>query len=617
MERAKSAAPRFSFCVLTLLIIYPLLVAGGTKTRKTMAHKVSKIIFGLLTLTFVASCSTEDSLVQETEAPAVKQQIITVGTPANGASTRVAYTDENVGTDLPALTWEEGDQLRIIWEETSNEGDDPLGGRKEVIYTLLPEDAGKTSGRFVGDVITAEGPFEVSVVYPDGEEPALKDNDLTYLKRKLTCSLRAENVTDLSNIQLSSVCNVYKLVFTNLPADLGNISFMKFAFKDENGGSVTYQSNVDISISEDKTSCTLYYVGNSTRESNIKTVEITLIGDRAYKVSKTFDTPRSYEALKRYTFTVDNTESTLVWQPTPTSECRYLGDNKVELVLLHPGGIKDALYSNFFSMTISPENVKEIVIKGEMKNEDLAQSDDFKDGITHSASILANWLRTKATSVTSVDMSQVSGLTEIPKMAFYGCSNSGNTDLGRSSLNKMVLPEGIITFGEEAFLFAYLTELNLPTTLTSIGTNAFCGTELTKLVFPQGFKTIGDNAMQWVYSNPSIIIPSSVISIGRGIVEGRSTIVFEGSTCDLLNDNTFGSSVNMITILLPEADYSKASTVRYNTTFSMPDPDPESGGSGYEVSPTIYYGWKNTEIPYENATVEDKLNTNNYNMLYN
>lgn len=564
--------------------------------------------------------------MQETEAPAVKQQIITVGTPANGASTRVAYTDENVGTDLPALTWEEGDKLRISWEETSNEGDDPLGGRKEVIYTLLPEDAGKTSGRFIGDAITAEGPFEVSVVYPDGEEPALKDNDLTCLKRNLTCSLRAENVTDLSNIQLSSVSNIYKLVFTHLPVDLGHISFMKFAFKDENGSSVTYQSNVDISISEDKTSCTLYYVGNSTRESNIKTVEITLIGDRAYKVSKTFDTPRSYEALKRYTFTVDNTESTLVWQPTPISECRYLGDNKVELVLLHPGGIKDALYSNFFSMTISPENVKEIVIKGEMKNEDLAQSDDFKDGITHSASILANWLRTKATSVTSVDMSQVSGLTEIPNMAFYGCSNSANT-LGRSSLNKMVLPEGITTFGEEAFLSASLTELNLPTTLTSIGTNAFCETELSMLVFPQGFKTIGDNAMQWVYSNPSIIIPSSVISIGRGIVEGGSTIVFEGSTWDLLNDNTFGSSVSMITILLPKANYSQASTVRSNTTYSMPnpdpgpdpdpDPDPESGGIGHESSPIIYYGWKNTEIPYENATVEDKLNTNNYNMLNN
>ena len=275
-----------------------------------MTHKVSKIIFGLLTLTFVVSCTTEDSFVQDAETPAVNQQIITVGTPANGASTRVAYTDENVGTDLPALTWEEGDQLRISWWETSN------SDRKEVIYTLLPEDAGKTSGRFVGDAITAEGPFEVSVVYPDGEEPALKDNDLTYLKRKLTCSLRAENVIDLSNIQLSSVSNIYKLVFTNLPDDLGHISFMKFAFKDENGGSVTYQSNVDISISEDKTSCTLYYVGNSTRELNTKTVEITLIGDRTYKVSKTFDTPRSYEALKRYTFTVDNTESTLVWQLT-------------------------------------------------------------------------------------------------------------------------------------------------------------------------------------------------------------------------------------------------------------------------------------------------------------
>lgn len=582
-----------------------------------MAHKVSKIIFGLLTLTFVVSCSTEDSLVQETETPAVKQQIITVGTPANGASTRVAYTDENVGTDLPALTWEEGDKLRISWRETSNEVDEPLGGKtyisKEVIYTLLPEDAGKTSGRFVGDAITAEGPFDVSVVYPDGEAPALKDNDLTCLKRKLTCSLRAEDVTDLSNIQLSSVSNIYKLVFTNLPVDLGHISFMKFAFKDENGGSVTYQSNVDISISADKRSCTLYYVGNSTSELNTKTVEITLIGDRAYKVSKTFNTPRSYEALKRYTFTVDNTESTLEWQPT--SECRYLGDNKVELVL-HPGGIKDALYSNFFSMIISPENVKEIVIKGEMINEDLAQSDDFKDGITHSASILANWLRTKATSVTSVDMSQVSGLTEIPKMAFYGCSNSGNTYLGRSSLNKMVLPEGITTFGDDAFCFAYLTELNFPTTLETIGGSALRETYLPQFIFPHGLQTIGDYAMLWV-SNPSIIIPSSVTSIGRGIVDGRSTIVFEGSTYELLNDNTFESSVDMITILLPEADESKASTVRDNTTVSMPGPYPEPGGSGYEVSPIIYYGWKNTEIQYKNATVEDKLNTSNYNRLYN
>lgn len=313
-----------------------------------MAHRVSKIIFGLLTLTFVASCSTEDSLVQETEAPAVKQQIITVGTPANGASTRVAYNDENVGTELPALTWEEGDQLRISWWETSNEVDEPLGGmpyKKEVIYTLLPEDAGKTSGRFVGDAITAEGPFEVSVVYPDGEAPALKDNDLSLLKRNLTLSLRADNVTDLSNIQLSSVSNIYKLAFTNLPADLGHISFMKFAFKDENGGSVTYQSDVDISISEDKTSCIIYYVGNSTSELNTKTVEITLIGDRAYKVSKTFDNPRSYEALKRYTFTVDNTSSTLEWQPT--SVCRYLGDKKVEFTQSH-----ERIFSHTFKSAV-------------------------------------------------------------------------------------------------------------------------------------------------------------------------------------------------------------------------------------------------------------------------
>lgn len=554
--------------------------------------------------------------MQEVETPAVKQQIITVGTPADGASTRVAYTDENVGTDLPALTWEEGDKLRISWWETSSEDEGHPGGMfdiKEEIYTLLPEDAGKTSGRFVGDAITAEGPFDVSVVYPDGEEPALKDNDLTFLKRRLIANLRAENVTDLSNIQLSSVCNIYKLDFTNLPADLGHITFMKFAFKNENGGSVTYQSNVDISISEDKTSCTLYYVGNSTSELNTKIVEITLIGDRAYKVSKTFDTPRSYEALKRYTFTVDNTESTLVWQPT--SECRSLGNKKVELVL-HPGGIKDALNSNFFSWMIRPETVQEIVIKGEMKNDDLAESNDFKDGISISASILANWLRSKATNVTSVDMSQVSGLTKIPKMAFYGCCNS-NTDLGRSNLKKMILPEGIISFEESAFLFAYLRELNFPITLETIRPNALCGTEISQFVFPQGFKTIGDNAMQWVYSNPSIIIPSSVTSIGRCFVDSESAIVFEGSTYELLiSSSSFGAEVSSITLLLPEADKSKANSVKENAKFENMFWDPETGTDFvYYSYPTIYYGWKNSEIEYANASVSDKLNTDNYNRL--
>lgn len=581
------------------------MVARGTKTRRTMTHKGLKNILGLLTLTFVASCTTED-VVQEAENPVVKQQIITVGTPSNGTSTRVAYHDENVGTNLPALTWEEGDQLRIGWWETSSGEGELIWGaqkRKEVIYTLLPEDAGKTSGRFVGEAIIAEGPFDVSVVYPDGDEPALKDNDLSFLKRSLTASLRAYGVTDLSNIQLSSVRNIYKLVFTNLPADLGHITFMEFSFKDENGGSVTYNSNVDISISEDKTSCTIYF-GNGSSERNIKTIDITLIGDRAYKVSKTFDSPKSFDALKRYTFTVDNTENTLQWQPT--SECRYLGNQKVQLVL-HPGGLKDALNSDFFSSMIEPERVKEIEIKGVMSNNDLAQSDEFKDGVTHSASILANWLRTKATNVTSVDMSQVSGLTEIPNKAFYGCSNSANTELGRSTLKKMVLPEGITSLGDDAFSFAYLTELNLPTTLKTIGENAFRSTKISQFVFPQGLQAIGGYAMLGIITTtPSIIIPSSVTSIGRNIVDNQSTFVFEGTTYNLLDGNSFGTNVSNITLLLPEADESKAYTVKDKVKYNL---------YGYESYPIIYYGWKNTEIQYENASVADKVNTNNYNRL--
>jgi len=74
-------------------------------------------------------------------------------------------------------------------------------------------------------------------------------------------------------------------------------------------------------------------------------------------------------------------------------------------------------------------------------------------------------------------------VTAIGERAFYECSN----------LQKVTLPEGIITIGQEAFSGCYdLVDINIPSTVTTIQGHGFLYCyNITKLVIPSGTTSIG------------------------------------------------------------------------------------------------------------------------------
>lgn len=95
----------------------------------------------------------------------------------------------------------------------------------------------------------------------------------------------------------------------------------------------------------------------------------------------------------------------------------------------------------------------------------------------------------------SLDLSGVTGLTEIPDYAF-------NLTNSTSPLSSIILPEGITSIGRAAFLdCANLQSITLPTSVTSIGAYAFSKCYYLKSIdLPASVTSIGDSA----FSNSGI-----------------------------------------------------------------------------------------------------------------
>lgn len=92
------------------------------------------------------------------------------------------------------------------------------------------------------------------------------------------------------------------------------------------------------------------------------------------------------------------------------------------------------------------------------------------------------------TTLTRLDFSGCTGITEIPESAFYGCS----------TLTEIVLPETVTALGGHSFYRCYaLTTVNFPAALATIGQYAFSdATSLTSVVLPAAITGIGQYAFQ-------------------------------------------------------------------------------------------------------------------------
>ena len=291
---------------------------------------------------------------------------------------------------------------------------------------------------------------------------------------------------------------------------------------------------------------------------------------------------------------------------TLTKKETYVKDGTTLTLNTSAGGLTTLLQS---LPTTAYEGVTTLQIEGTLSNDDLNQTDElFDTQYSIKSSVLGNWLRGCAGSITTLDLSGVNGLTTIPKNAFYGC---GQSNLGNSSLNKVVLPEGVIEIDNNAFLYAGITDIVLPTTLKTIGEIVFGYTDLSTVTLPQGLETIEDYA--FMYSEiTTLIIPSSVTSIGMMALPTNynTTIVFEGTTYQLLDYDKFEESwgLDYVSLLLPSVtDPSVASGVK--TSCEYYDDYVED-----TFIPKVYYNWSGSGT-YENATDSEKLNKANYTSL--
>ena len=292
----------------------------------------------------------------------------------------------------------------------------------------------------------------------------------------------------------------------------------------------------------------------------------------------------------------------------------YTRDSEVLTLKTNAGGLTSLLQS---LPATAYEGVTTLKIEGTLSNDDLKQTTNnelFNTGYDVQSSVLGNWLRSYACSITALDLSEVGGLTIIPANAFYGC---GQSSLGNSSLKDVVLPEGVVEISDGAFLFSDITEIVLPSTLITIGDGGFSSTNLSKISLPQGLKTIGMTAFYWCSYLTQLIIPSSVTSIGDNSLpsNNNTTVVLEGATYSLLNYDKFAdfSDLNYVSLLLPSViENSIASGVKNACTFHHEDPMHHENNRTF--TPKVYYNW-NGSGTYEAATDAEKLNIANYTSL--
>lgn len=105
--------------------------------------------------------------------------------------------------------------------------------------------------------------------------------------------------------------------------------------------------------------------------------------------------------------------------------------------------------------------------------------------------------------------SKTYNVTAIGNEAFFDCRN----------LATVVLPEGLIAIGNNAFNNISVSEIILPSTLKTISAGAFQNCwNVTTLVVPNGVETIGDYAFSYMYGLTRLELPASLKRVGKYVI---------------------------------------------------------------------------------------------------
>ena len=135
-------------------------------------------------------------------------------------------------------------------------------------------------------------------------------------------------------------------------------------------------------------------------------------------------------------------------------------------------------------------------------------------------SAIRNALQNNSSAMVNLDLSETTGLTEIPDEAFDSCYN----------LTNVIIPNGVTTIGDNAFYACEnLASITIPDGVTTIGSWAFyCCSNLTNVTIPDSVTSIGyyafnncDNLASitfadtnnWYYTNNSDYTDGTAIDV--------------------------------------------------------------------------------------------------------
>lgn len=128
-------------------------------------------------------------------------------------------------------------------------------------------------------------------------------------------------------------------------------------------------------------------------------------------------------------------------------------------------------------------------------------------------------------------------------------------DFGAYAIKKLVIPEGYLFIGQDAFNDnKQLEEISLPDSLLSISDYAFAHMSLSKLKLPKSLQSIGDQAFFDNRIAGTLVLPKALKQLGeRAFKSNRLTgLVFDGEGLSVLKEAAFQDNA-FISLVIPDS----------------------------------------------------------------
>ena len=173
------------------------------------------------------------------------------------------------------------------------------------------------------------------------------------------------------------------------------------------------------------------------------------------------------------------------------------------------------------------------------------------------------------------------GCTSLKEITFASGIKSIPSGFLRSSYNveRVVLPEGLLTIGNQAFMYCYnLKDITLPTTLTDMGEGTFydcvslknitipknvtsgCDmfegcTSLKEITFASGIKSIPSGFLRSAYNVERVVLPEGLLTIGKQAFMDCYNLkdITLPTTVTDLGQQTFYNCLSLETITIPKS----------------------------------------------------------------